>query len=84
MVENQNDEIVIREDSYNPFVTKTSESLIADDESSGYNNTREKDEDFFKKQQEILQEMDQTFDSNDEIHLCEKFMRIKRLMIIMM
>ncbi|MDT4013661.1 DNA mismatch repair protein MutL, partial [Staphylococcus aureus] len=66
MVENQNDEIVIREDSYNPFVTKTSESLIADDESSGYNNTREKDEDYFKKQQEILQEMDQTFDSNDD------------------
>ncbi|MQH59108.1 DNA mismatch repair protein, partial [Escherichia coli] len=58
--------IVIREDSYNPFVTKTSESLIADDESSGYNNTREKDEDYFKKQQEILQEMDQTFDSNDD------------------
>jgi hypothetical protein len=42
----QNDEIVIREDSYNPFVTKTSESLIADDESSGYNDTREKDEDY--------------------------------------
>lgn len=66
MEENQNDEIVIKEDSYNPFVTKTSESLIADDESSGYNNTREKDEDYFKKQQEILQEMDQTFDSNDD------------------
>ncbi|MBU5908992.1 hypothetical protein JVW25_20150, partial [Vibrio cholerae O1] len=66
MAENQNDEIVIREDSYNPFVTKTSESLIADDESSGYNDTREKDEDYFKKQQEILQEMDQTFDSNDD------------------
>ncbi len=65
MEENQNDEIVIKEDSYNPFVTKISESLIADDESSGYNNTREKDEDYFKKQQEILQEMDQTFDSND-------------------
>ena len=65
MEENQNDEIVIKEDSYNPFVTKTSESLIADDESSGYNNTREKDEDYFKKQ-EILQEMDQTFDSNDD------------------
>ena len=48
MAENQNDEIVIREDSYNPFVTKTSESLIADDESSGYNDTREKDEDYFK------------------------------------
>ncbi len=45
MEENQNDEIVIKEDSYNPFVTKISESLIADDESSGYNNTREKDED---------------------------------------
>ncbi|MFH7204998.1 DNA mismatch repair protein MutL, partial [Staphylococcus aureus] len=66
MAENQNDEIVIKEDSYNPFVTKTSESLIADDESSGYNNTREKDEDYFKKQQEILQEMGQTFDSNDD------------------
>ncbi|AWR13104.1 mutL C terminal dimerization domain protein [Staphylococcus aureus] len=66
MAENQNDEIVIKEDSYNPFVTKTSESLITDDESSGYNNTREKDEDYFKKQQEILQEMDQTFDSNED------------------
>ena len=65
MAENQNDEIVIREDSYNPFVTKTSESLIADDESSGYNDTREKDE-LLQKQQEILQEMDQTFDSNDD------------------
>ncbi|MGZ7140703.1 hypothetical protein ACXWN7_09695, partial [Streptococcus pyogenes] len=58
--------IVIKEDSYNSLVTKTSESLITDDESSGYNNTREKDEDYFKKQQEILQEMDQTFDSNED------------------
>ena len=65
MEENQNDEIVIKEDSYNPFVTKTSESLIADDESSGYNNTREKMK-TTSKQQEILQEMDQTFDSNDD------------------
>lgn len=82
MEENQNDEIVIKEDSYNPFVTKTSESLIADDESSGYNNTREKDEDYFKKQQEILQEMDQTL-IQMMVQLC-KIMRIKRLMIIMM
>ncbi|SUK81583.1 DNA mismatch repair protein mutL. domain protein [Staphylococcus aureus] len=82
MAENQNDEIVIKEDSYNPFVTKTSESLIADDESSGYNNTREKDEDYFKKQQEILQEWIKHL-SQMTIYLC-KIMRIKRLMIIMM
>lgn len=82
MVENQNDEIVIREDSYNPFVTKTSESLIADDESSGYNNTREKmkttsksNKKFYKKWIKHLIRM--------TIHLC-KIMRIKRLMIIMM
>lgn len=82
MAENQNDEIVIKEDSYNPFVTKTSESLIADDESSGYNNTREKmkttsknNKKFYKKWIEHLIQM--------TIHLC-KIMRIKHPMIIMM
>lgn len=82
MAENQNDEIVIREDSYNPFVTKTSESLIADDESSGYNDTREKmkttsktTRNFTKKWIKHLIQM--------TILLC-KIMRIKRLMIIMM
>ena len=62
MAENQNDEIVIREDSYNPFVTKTSESLIADDESSVI-MIHVKKMKTTSKQQEILQEMDQTFDS---------------------
>ncbi|UMT79314.1 DNA mismatch repair endonuclease MutL [Staphylococcus roterodami] len=53
-------------DDYNPFVTKTSESLIEEDEVASYNNTREKDEDYFKKQQEILQQMDQTIERQEE------------------
>ncbi|HEK4379507.1 TPA: DNA mismatch repair endonuclease MutL [Staphylococcus argenteus] len=53
-------------DDYNPFVTKTSESLIEEDEVAAYNNTREKDEDYFKKQQEILQQMDQTSERQEE------------------
>lgn len=53
-------------DDYNPFVTKTSESLIEEDEVGAYNNTREKDEDYFKKQQEILQQMDQTSERQEE------------------
>ncbi|MBE5665564.1 DNA mismatch repair endonuclease MutL [Staphylococcus sp. SS251] len=53
-------------DDYNPFVTKTSESLIEEDEVAFYNNTREKDEDYFKKQQEILQQMDQTIERQEE------------------
>ncbi|MBE5673354.1 DNA mismatch repair endonuclease MutL [Staphylococcus sp. SS35] len=53
-------------DDYNPFVTKTSESLIEEDEVASYNNTREKDEDYFKKQQEILQQMDQTIEGQEE------------------
>ncbi|HID1373828.1 TPA: DNA mismatch repair endonuclease MutL [Staphylococcus argenteus] len=53
-------------DDYNPFVTKTSESLIEEDKVGAYNNTREKDEDYFKKQQEILQQMDQTSERQEE------------------
>lgn len=82
MAENQNDEIVIREDSYNPFVTKTSESLIADDESSGYNDTREKDEDYFKNNKKFYKKWIKHL-IQMTILLC-KIMRIKRLMIIMM
>ncbi len=82
MAENQNDEIVIKEDSYNPFVTKTSESLITDDESSGYNNTREKDEDYFKNNKKFYKKWIKHL-IQMRMHLC-KIMRIKRLMIIMM
>ncbi len=53
-------------DDYNPFVTKTSESLIEEDKVASYNNTRDKDEDYFKKQQEILQQMDQTIERQEE------------------
>lgn len=53
-------------DDYNPFVTKITESLIEEDEVTAYNNTREKDEDYFKKQQEILQQMDQNTGLDEE------------------
>ncbi|UMT81751.1 DNA mismatch repair endonuclease MutL [Staphylococcus roterodami] len=53
-------------DDYNPFVTKTSESLIEEEKVASYNNTRDKDEDYFKKQQEILQQMDQTIERQEE------------------
>lgn len=53
-------------DDYNPFVTKITESLIEENEVTAYNNTREKDEDYFKKQQEILQQMDQNTGLNEE------------------